>query len=101
MANSANLKKPKGEDIFECFLYPKCCLITNPDEISENLLLEEIKKFKEKIAEFTNDYIWHRDELVFQPRTKNSLLFEATFEGISNGKKTNIFLPRKNLIIFT
>lgn len=76
--------------MLEVFLYPKCCFILNPDEISEDLLKEEIQRYNDEINEFTNNFIWHRDNLSFQPRTKQVLLFDNSFDANSDGECTII-----------
>lgn len=88
MATTGQLRNPRQDDVIECFLYPKFCFTSNPEEITETLLTDEISKFSQVIDKYTNDYIWHRDSLVFRPRTKQALLLDKVFEGssITDGK---------------
>lgn len=65
----------QDDDTLECFLYPKYCY-TSPDTIDESILNDEIKKYTKVIDSYTKDYIWHRDKLVFHPRTKHGQLLE-------------------------
>ncbi|KAI4487613.1 hypothetical protein M0804_005762 [Polistes exclamans] len=80
MANLPLLNKTRGDDILECFLYPKFCYSSNTDNITEAQLNEEITKYYEEIALYTTDYIWHRDALVFRPRTKQAMMLERILD---------------------
>ncbi|XP_076668694.1 ecdysoneless cell cycle regulator [Andrena cerasifolii] len=76
------ISKIKEDDVLECFLYPKICY-TNPSEnVTEDMLLQEIAKFNEEIAPYIKDYIWHSDPLIFRPRTKQALLLEKLVENV-------------------
>lgn len=79
MAN-AKTCKIKEDDVLECFLYPKICYTNPPENITEEILLQEIAKLNEQIAQYVEDYIWHSDTLVFRPRTKQALLLEKVIE---------------------
>lgn len=77
------ISKIKEDDVLECFLYPKICY-TNPSEnVTEEMLLQEIAKFNEEIAPYVKDYIWHSDPLIFRPRTKQALLLEKLVENVT------------------
>lgn len=80
MANTDVLNARSG-DVLECFLYPNFCYAQNSEQITEELLLEEIDKYNQKITIYTKDYMWHRDSLKFHPRTKRSILLQAIVEG--------------------
>ncbi|XP_044006572.1 protein ecdysoneless [Aphidius gifuensis] len=67
--------KSNDEDTLECFLYPKYCY-TSPDTIDEKILNDEIIKFNKVIEVYTKNYLWHRDSLIFHPRTKHAQLLE-------------------------
>ncbi|CAK9830564.1 Protein ecdysoneless [Anthophora retusa] len=80
----------KEDDVLECFLYPKICYTTPVETITEEMLLQEIAKFNEKIAVYVNNYIWHHDSLIFQPRTKQALLLEQLIENSTTVEESNI-----------
>lgn len=72
--------KVKEDDVLECFLYPKICYTKSSETVTEEILLREIEKFNEEITPYLEGYIWHNDNLIFYPRTKQALLFEKLIE---------------------
>lgn len=80
MANTTQIKVPKGDDVLEVFLYPRFCYSLDSEQVTEEMLIEEINKYNQEIEVYTNDYVWHRDSLKFRPRTKQALLFDNLFE---------------------
>ncbi|KOX70685.1 Protein SGT1 like protein [Melipona quadrifasciata] len=72
--------KVKEDDVLECFLYPKICYTKSSETITEEILLREIEKFNEEITPYLEGYIWHNDNLIFYPRTKQALLLEKLIE---------------------
>ncbi|KAG7199453.1 hypothetical protein KM043_014079 [Ampulex compressa] len=80
MANAKMISKAREDDVLECFLYPKICYTTSPECITDALLMEEIGKFNQEIARYTNDYIWHNDTLIFRPKTKQALLLDKILD---------------------
>ena len=91
MANT-EVYNAKSDDVLECFLYPQFCFTTNPEQVTEELLHQEIEKYNEKIEIYTRKYIWHRDSIQFYPRTKRSLLLEAILKGSGDAGNMNNFL---------
>lgn len=84
MANAAAVtrNKTKGEDVLECFLYPKFCYASSdPDAVTETKLSEEIAKYNQEIAPLIARHIWHSDSLNFRPRTKQAMLLNRILEG--------------------
>ncbi|KAK0158800.1 hypothetical protein PV328_009752 [Microctonus aethiopoides] len=59
-------QRPQDEDTLECFIYTKDCY-TNPENVDESLLNQEISKVMLIIEKYIQDYIWHKDSLVFHP----------------------------------
>lgn len=83
------IPKVKEDDVLECFLYPKICYTKTSVTITEEILLQEITKFNEVIAPYIEGYIWHNDNLIFHPRTKEALLLEKLIENSTTvGGKT-------------
>lgn len=80
MANLPIIHKTREDDVLECFLYPKFCYALNTDNITEAQLNEEIARYYQEIAPHTADYIWHRDALVFRPRTKQAMMLERILD---------------------
>ena len=80
-------------DTLDCFLYPKFCFTTKSEQVTEELLVDEIQKYNHQIAVYTKDYMWHKDSLQFCPRTKRTLLLEGIFEGSGTGGKSYYHLP--------
>ncbi|KAK2588340.1 hypothetical protein KPH14_004356 [Odynerus spinipes] len=80
MANLSAMHKTREDDVLECFLYPKFCYTSNTDNVTETQLNEEIARYYQEIAPYTTDYIWHRDALVFRPRTKQAMMLERILE---------------------
>ncbi|XP_011496388.1 PREDICTED: protein SGT1 homolog ecdysoneless [Ceratosolen solmsi marchali] len=73
-------KRPREDDTLECFLYPRFCYCLNTDQITEEMLNSEIQMFKQDIELYVKDYLWHRDPLVFDVRTKQTLQFDCIIE---------------------
>jgi hypothetical protein len=76
----SNPKRPREDDVLECFLYPRFCYSLNTDQITEDMLREEINKFKQDVEPYVKDYLWHRDALTFNIRTKQALQFDIIIE---------------------
>ena len=76
-------KSPREDDVLEGIIYPRFCYSLNADQITEEMLNEEIQKYTKDIEPFIKDYLWHRDNLTFRPRTKQVLLFENFVDGSS------------------
>ncbi|KAF3424036.1 hypothetical protein E2986_02342 [Frieseomelitta varia] len=74
------ISKVKEDDVLECFLYPKICYTKSSETITEEILLREIEKFNKEITPYVEGYIWHNDNLIFYPRTKQALLLEKLLE---------------------
>ncbi|KAK9306451.1 hypothetical protein QLX08_002948 [Tetragonisca angustula] len=74
------IPKVKEDDVLECFLYPKICYTKSSETITEEILLREIEKFNKEITPYVEGYIWHNDNLIFYPRTKQALLLEKLIE---------------------
>lgn len=71
--NSTLKKSPREEDVLEVILYPQFCYTLGADEVTEEMLLEEIKKYNKEIKPFVKNYFWHRDNLTFKANTKQAL----------------------------
>ena len=84
------IPKVKEDDVLECFLYPKICYTKPSIAITEEILLQEITKFNEVIAPYIEGYIWHNDNLIFHPRTKEALLLEKLIENSTTTGECNI-----------
>lgn len=84
------IPKVKEDDVLECFLYPKICYTKPSITITEEILLQEITKFNEVIAPYIEGYIWHNDNLIFHPRTKEALLLEKLIENSTTVGECNI-----------
>lgn len=99
MATTVHLQGARQDDVLECFLYPKFCFTTNPEQVTETLLADEISKYNQVIDKYTNDYIWHRDSLVFRPRTKQALLLEKVLEGSAITDGSYIFYSLRAYVL--
>lgn len=84
------ISKVKEDDVLECFLYPKICYTKPLITITEEILIQEIIKFNEEIASYIENYIWHNDNLIFRPRTKQALLLEKLVENSTIIEECNI-----------
>ncbi|OAD55875.1 Protein SGT1 like protein [Eufriesea mexicana] len=84
------ISKVKEEDVLECFLYPKICYTKPSVTITEEILVQEITKYNKEIAPYIEDYIWHNDNLTFNPRTKEALLLEKLIENSTVVEECNI-----------
>ncbi|CAD1479966.1 unnamed protein product, partial [Heterotrigona itama] len=73
-------RRVKEDDVLECFLYPKICYARSSETVTEEILSREIEKFNEEIAPYVEGYIWHNDNLIFYPRTRQALLLEKLVE---------------------
>ncbi|XP_015587367.1 protein ecdysoneless [Cephus cinctus] len=89
MANTVTSRN-REDDVLECFLYPKFCYDPNSEQVTETTLFEEIEKYKKEIAKYTDNYIWHRDPLVFCPKTKRGILLEKVLEGFTSSEESQI-----------
>lgn len=90
---STSLQYTKEDDFVECFLFPTFCY-ESTEETTRDLLTSEINKFNNEIEKYTKDYMWHRDSLAFQPRSKNEMLLDKELRGVteSEGKvRTPLF----------
>lgn len=79
MANASAMTK-KDNDMVECYIYPKICYTLCEKEITDTMLNEEIVKINEKLSIFTDEYMWHRESLIFHPKTKQMLLLDQIIE---------------------
>ena len=102
MATTGQLRPPRQDDVLECFLYPKFCFSSNPEQVTEELLVEEIAKFSQVIDKYTNNYIWHRESLVLRPRTKQALLLDRVLEGstVTDGESNVVKKSLTCLLIY-
>ncbi|XP_058793583.1 protein ecdysoneless [Phymastichus coffea] len=91
-------KRPREDDVLECFLYPRFCYTLNPDEVSDDMLSQEIQTFQKDIEPFVKDYLWHRDGLKFQARTKQALQLDSVVEGSSRASDFDL-LPHIHVLL--
>ncbi|XP_012259506.2 protein ecdysoneless [Athalia rosae] len=68
-----------SDDFVECFFFPRFCYQSKED-VSEELLTSEVVRFNNVIEEYTKHYMWHRDSLVFYPRTKHIMFLQKQLE---------------------
>ncbi|XP_012278472.1 protein ecdysoneless [Orussus abietinus] len=83
MANIGGVRRPREDDVLECFFFPRVCYTSNPENVSEGELLQEISKLNQEINQFTEGYIWQRDSLIFRPKTRQMLLLDKVLSGSS------------------
>lgn len=83
MTSTTQRKRPREDDVLECYLYPRFSYTLNPEQVTDEMLAEEVEKYNCEVEAFVKDYLWHRDSLVFRPRTKQALQFESLIEGSS------------------
>ena len=88
-------KRPREDDVLECFLYPRFCYSLNPDQVTEDMLREEINKFNEDVEAYIKNYLWHRDTLTFQAKTKQFLQLESLAESSGVTGLFNLFFKLK------
>ncbi|XP_046733783.1 protein ecdysoneless [Diprion similis] len=77
---SIPLQYTREDDFVECFLFPHLCY-KSTEEISQDELVSEINKYNNHISMYTREYIWHRDSLGFQARTKNIIQLNKELDG--------------------
>lgn len=80
---TTQVKRPREDDVLECYLYPRFCYSLSADQVTEDMLKSEIENFKKDVEPFVKNYQWHRDNLSFQFRTKQALQFDNVIEGSS------------------
>ncbi|OXU22327.1 hypothetical protein TSAR_007647 [Trichomalopsis sarcophagae] len=91
-------KRPREDDVLECFLYPRFCYSLNPEQVTDEMLVEEIDKYNREVEPFVKDYLWHRDGLTFRPRTKQALQFDSLIEGSSRATDFDL-LPHIHILL--
>ena len=90
-----NFKKiPREDDVLEGILYPQFCYHGDlgAEQITEEMLRKEIEKYTKETDPFVKNYLWHRDNLSFRPRTKQALQCESVIDGSSKLTGRLIFI---------
>lgn len=85
MAGTTQAKRPREDDVLECYLYPRFCYSSpaGGEQVTEAMLREECRKYEAEVRSYCDGYLWHRDSLSFRPRTRQALQFDSVIEGSS------------------
>ncbi|KAL7299746.1 hypothetical protein TKK_0007496 [Trichogramma kaykai] len=96
--SSTQSKRPREDDVLECFLYPRFSYTLSADQVTEDALRQEIAAYEKDCKPYVKDYLWHRDGLEFRPRTKQALQFESVVEGTSRATEFDL-LPHIHVLL--